>query len=124
MNITLTNPELNRATTVSDVQLKLHYDPIMAWLDGAEIECRPENHIIDEWTHCDKRVGEPLWRIDFHYRVKKRQPRQGEVWEDKHGNPMIHLSDGNWACLKYKHRIEEHAAGMTYLADDLEGFLS
>ena len=60
-----------------------HYDAIVAWAEGKEIQCRHPNDAI--WTAAD---GYPKWYNDLEYRVKPEVIKfRNYLW--KNGNTLL-----------------------------------
>lgn len=68
-----------------------HRAVIEHWCDGGEVEIK--TCVGEAWDSCD-----PQFAHNREYRIKQREPKPGEAWENKHG-PWVYRTHGGWACL-------------------------
>ena len=80
-----------------------HYDCIVAWAEGAEIE------FLSKFTGNFERATTPDWDEDTQYRIKPQQkePRYLYVYEDKNGFPVLGTNKYSGCVGKIKLENEE-----------------
>ncbi len=71
----------------------IHYDLIIAWAEGSEIECLQVDNT--RWML----VSNPQWNRDDQYRIKPREPRR--FWVNVYHNGSIYGSylDRTQGCI-------------------------
>lgn len=99
-------------------QWTAHSEAIKHWCDGGEVE-----RLVSGNRHDVLNTGEPLlFRTDFDYRIKQREPKAGEVWAAC-GTPYLRTGDLDWVCLDDGIvAVPTNGEGMSYEAPFLEAY--